>query len=1120
MPIRGLLLPLIMLGALGPLAQARGAPEASGSGLPRKVLVERGRSASGRLLARYEAFDLYEISPSAAEQLGSGRLAGIEVREDFDRLELKAAPFNTRLHAEAPQIPTPLREPAALRGERLFLVQFVGPLRDEWLRELRKAGATPVYPVPVNGYLVWGDPGSVSAARPKALGAALQYVGTYHPYYKLAPALRERVARTEGNDELVVTVQRYAAAGPSAARQAVSRLASKLLLPWQPILGFESCRIQIRPDRLTELLAQPDLVWIEPWVEPHLLDEVQNQILANVLRDDQKGPRAPGYLAWLRDRGLSLNPEDYPIVTIVDDGIGNGSTETGDPTLHAYGSASEPTRVVFNEDCTSHHNAHGLDGHGHINASIAGGYDERAGAPFLDGGGYSRGLGVNPFGRIGGIRIFGDYGYYEPSACNYSNAFIIEKSYAAGSRISSNSWGASVYGDYDYYAQAYDAGTRDAQPGVAGNQQMLFVFAAGNDGSYTGSIVTPATAKNVLSVGASENDRPDASDGCYVAASDADDAQEIVYFSSRGPAEGKRVKPDVVAPGTHVQGTASTAEGYTGYGVCDAYWPSEQTVFARSSGTSHSTPAVAGVASLYHHWIASRYLGAEPSPALLKAYVLAHTSYLSGAGARGNLPSNSQGYGMPDLSAGLDEADKILVEQRRILRKSGATISVRAAIADPTRPFRAVLVWTDAPGPLYAAPQVNDLDLIVKTGTAKYLGNRFAGAWSKTGGRPDSKNTAEAVFLPPGTEGAVQVQVLAKNIAGDGVPGNRDATDQDFALVLYNAATQPGFRIGLDRAAERLCQSGSPQVAVRVRQVLGFATPVALRAEGLPEGAEALFDPAVVSPGGSASLTIEVSEATAPGRYPLQIVGSAAGVEQKAAFLLDVEGPMPAPQPLLPADRAEDVPLRTELSWEPIPGARTYRVQLASDPGFTQIVAEAELAANRLNTPKLAPATELFWRVSAKNGCGEGPASPVQSFKTLELSLLQASCSGLPLDIPDLSYTPVSCKMEVPAGFHAEEVTLDVDLTHPYLGDLTLWLQGPNGGYVTLVRSSENPKQDLKGNFDRDFTPVGPGSMADFEDKTAGGTWTFFAADFFFKDVGKINAVRLNVLGYQQATSP
>jgi hypothetical protein len=53
-------------------------------------------------------------------------------------------------------------------------------------------------------------------------------------------------------------------------------------------------------------------------------------------------------------------------------------------------------------------------------------------------------------------------------------------------------------------------------------------------------------------------------------------------------------------------------------------------------------------------------------------------------------------------------------------------------------------------------------------------------------------NNLEAVYAPAGASGEFTVRVVAANIAGDGIPGNGDATDQDFALVVYNAIGSDG----------------------------------------------------------------------------------------------------------------------------------------------------------------------------------------------------------------------------------------------------------------------------------------------------------------------------------------
>jgi subtilisin-like proprotein convertase family protein len=152
--------------------------------------------------------------------------------------------------------------------------------------------------------------------------------------------------------------------------------------------------------------------------------------------------------------------------------------------------------------------------------------------------------------------------------------------------ISNNSW--DFVGDtaYDLEAASYDAATRDALPFVTGSQPVLFVFSAGNSGGgeddgvngNADSILSPATAKDVIAVGALEQQRditnyviaPDGSSNQYWLPM-TDTSFQVAGFSSRGNVgigtEGPagRYKPDVVAPGTFVVSTRSTEWNQTNY---------------------------------------------------------------------------------------------------------------------------------------------------------------------------------------------------------------------------------------------------------------------------------------------------------------------------------------------------------------------------------------------------------------------------------------------------------------------------------------------------------------------------------------------------------------------------
>jgi Viral BACON domain len=176
---------------------------------------------------------------------------------------------------------------------------------------------------------------------------------------------------------------------------------------------------------------------------------------------------------------------------------------------------------------------------------------------------------------------------------------------------------------------------------------------------------------------------------------------------------------------------------------------------------------------------------------MTKAFLMNSAAYMTGVGAGGNLPSNSQGMGRMDLGRAFDGVQRLVVDQTQTFGSTGQTFQVTGSVATSSQPFRVTLAYSDAPGPTTGSPVVNNLDLEVTINGQTFRGNVFSGANSTTGGAADPRNNAESVFLPAGTSGNFTVTVRATNIAGDGVPGNADTTDQDFALVIYNGTSAP-----------------------------------------------------------------------------------------------------------------------------------------------------------------------------------------------------------------------------------------------------------------------------------------------------------------------------------------
>lgn len=931
----------------------------------------------------YGSFALYRVSETALARLPQSLRDQVWVADQMDRLLIDASPFDTQ--SERPKTTKELA--VVENGPGLHLVQFVGPIKQEWLNAVQATGARLVHYIANNGYLVWADGNARQALTSMAQqGQFLQYSGAFEPIFKLGPTLRARLDRNSDPNEVVaVTIQMYRHEDKGATEELIDSLKTERLSPWQSILAYQNITVKLHFGDVTTLALRPDVNWIGERLPRRLYDEVQGQIVAGNFDGGMTGPSGPGYLAFLSGLGFSTTQADYPIVDVTDDGIGNGTVNSGDSVMHEGGSLANPTRLAYVSNCTAAATGEGVDGHGHLNTSIVGGYDSRTGFPFQDADGFNLGLGLNPYGRMAGTRVFAPG--FDESACGGTDTGMIKHIQDMGAKINSNSWGCSgCAGTYDDSSQAYDVGTRDADLGEAGNQQLIEIFAAGNAGSGAGTVGTPGNGKNMITVGASENDRPTWTDGCGVGPTGADNAMDVIDFSSRGPSPGGRVKPEVIAPGTHIQGTASTNAGYTGNSVCDQFHPTGQTTFAASSGTSHSTPAIAGVASLIYKWLQDNY-SISPSPAMEKAYMIAHPTYLTGVGANDTLPSNSQGYGQPTLNKLFDSASKFLLDQTVILDNTGDTYTWSGSTVDNAKPVRIVLVWTDKAGAIGTSPQVNDLNLSATVAGNAYLGNHFSGQFSTTGGSADNVNNYEAIFLPAGTAGAIDITVTGFNIADDGVPNTGDTTDQDFALVCYNCAQEPTFTLGVTPSSQDVCAPADANYTVDIGSILGFTDPVTLSASGNPTGSTVAFGTNPVTPPNTTMMTIGNTGGATLGSSTITVTGTSGMIVQNKAVGLRLFNAAAGTSTLLtPTNGAINVALQPNFTWSAASQAASYEIQVATDNAFSNIVASASgLAGTTYSPAPLASNSIFYWRVRATNPCGTGSYSSTFSFQTLPL---------------------------------------------------------------------------------------------------------------------------------------
>jgi subtilisin-like proprotein convertase family protein len=129
--------------------------------------------------------------------------------------------------------------------------------------------------------------------------------------------------------------------------------------------------------------------------------------------------------------------------------------------------------------------------------------------------------------------------------------------------------------------------------------------------------------------------------------------------------------------------------------------------------------------------------------------------------------------------------------------------------------------------------------------------------------------------------------------------------------------------------------------------------------------------------------------------------------------------------------------------------------------------------------------------------CTSGGSSATRNFNSI----------NVPISIPDNNATGVNSVINVPVGLSDTlQVTVDVNITHTFLGNLVIQLIAPNGQMATL--------SDRQGNSADNFVVTGLDVSASFSTTTSpSGQWRLFVRDLAAFDVGAINSFTVHIRG-------
>lgn len=650
----------------------------------------------------------------------------------------------------------------------LYLVQFTGPVGPARRAELRAAGVELLKYVPDDAFIA-----KFNKASPAGIAAKnfVTWIGPYQPELKIQPQLAAMMhAAANTNPPASVNVLLSPAATSSditAVRSLLASVRSEDHLRQGVIL-----RGKLSPKQLSALAQSSAVLWVESAPKRKLLDEAASKIVGG----DDGQVATPTVTQQLGFNGSNVT------VCVADTGLDTGNTNTMHPDLRGrvtgfkyYGSLTD-----------------GSDGYGHGThcAGIIAG-NAATGETDPDTGQFY-GLGVASGADLFVERIFdSDANEVSPAP---SDADLTRDAVQAGAQIGANSWGNDVQGAYDLDAAEFDELVRDADANPTnGDQPYVLEFSAGNAGPDSETLDSPATAKNVIATGASENVPGTLAQtyGLY-----ADGPDTMADFSSRGPCQDGRIKPDLVAPGTWIASAASSAapnEAAIAWSPIDNY-------YVYMGGTSMSGPHAAGAAAVFMQFYESTHTNAVPSPALVKAALINSADELDEAnGGPGPVPNNDEGWGRITLTnivvTNINSAPRFYQYlDQTVLLTNSEVYSQHLFVRGSDQPLKITLAYTDVPGFPGAIPAlVNDLDLeLVAPDGTLYRGNQFgAGESVPNAPTPDKINNVEGIYLSQPAPGDYLVRVRASKVVQD-ARLDTPAIDQDFALVSSGDLARPG----------------------------------------------------------------------------------------------------------------------------------------------------------------------------------------------------------------------------------------------------------------------------------------------------------------------------------------
>lgn len=479
-------------------------------------------------------------------------------------------------------------------------------------------------------------------------------------------------------------------------------------------------------------------------------------------------------------------------------------------------------------------------------------------------------------------------------------------------------------------------------------------------------------------------------------------------FSSWGPTDDGRIKPDISGKGVNVLSSVS----------------SSNTAYSRMSGTSMASPNVAGtLLLLQQHY--NNVKGFFMKAATLKALAI-HTADEAGTD---NGPDYRFGWGLLNAEKAAvlitNEGTQSYMHENTLAQ--GQSYSFNIETLNTSQPIVATICWSDPAGQVISGPAdvrtpnlINDLDIRITKGNEtnfpwKLDPANVSAAATKGDNIVDNVEKIEI----PNPSGKYTITVNHK--------GNLSGSKQDYSLIISGIASNPIMLSSSTPLINKICQGTSnTSYAFQFTAADTFNENATFSLSGLPNGATYAFSPETISASGTVTLSVSNINGIPAGNYPLRVTAQSTNFSTELELAIQVQNNLTnGPVLTSPQNNATSVSVTPTLSWQNLStNIVDYTIEIAKDPNFATAFRSMTSPTNTVELAALDNGTNYYWRVKANNVCNTSAFSETFSFTT-------PCSSNIAVTIIDRTYNTLTASWTNPNASDVFEVQIALHGTTP-----------------------------------------------------------------------------------------